>query len=286
MNKKGILILKRRRITQLFPFLLPIRKIQRKFCFYLHMYFDGNHYAKTKAVKLLPFCAYKSETNLVNKNTGFDMEYQENKIFNLQLAAKTINGILIRPHETFSFWQLARNAEQYAQYKEGLSVEYGQLTTVKGGGLCHLSNFLFWMFLHSPLDIVERHPHRIKDFPSPDANEPDSVDATVSEGWLDLKVKNETDLTFQIDLSFAGSVLYGRLLTDRAMPYRYEITNRDKLFFKRDRKIFEKVSVCRHCVDYNLGKVHPEQLLYTDMFEIGYPLPEEIEIISKESCNE
>ena len=275
----------RKRITQLFPFLLPIRRAQRKFCFYLRMYFDANRYAKIKAAKLLPSCAYKSETNLVNENTGFDMQYQANKIFNLQLAVKTMNGLLIRPQETFSFWQLARNAEKNGRFKDGLSVEYGKLTTVKGGGLCHLSNFLFWMFLHSPLTIVERHPHRIKDFPSPDANEPDSVDATVSEGWLDLKVKNDTDWTFQIDLSFSGSVLYGRLLTDQTMPYRYEITNRDKLFFRQDKKIYEQVSVCRQCIDYKLGEMHPEQLLYTDVFEIGYPLPEESEIISKELCN-
>lgn len=279
------MILKRRRITQIFPFLLPIRRAQRKFCFYLRMYFDASRYAKTKVAKLFPFCAYKSETNLLNANTGFDMQYQENKIFNLQLAAKTLNGLLIRPQETFSFWQLVRNAEQNARFKDGLSVEYGKLTTVKGGGLCHLSNFLFWMFLHSPLKIVERHPHRIKDFPSPDADEPDSVDATISEGWLDLKVKNETDTTFQIDLSFAGFVLYGRLLTDRAMPYRYEVVNRDKQFFKQDSKIYEQVSVCRQCIDYTAGEVHPEELLYTDVFEIGYPLPEETDIISKEICH-
>jgi vancomycin resistance protein VanW len=273
----------RKRMTQLFPFLLPLRKRQRKFCFYIRMYFDANHYAKTKAVKLLPYCVYKSQTNLLNENTGFDMKYQENKIFNLQLAAQTVNGILIRPQETFSFWQLVRRAEQKARYKEGLSVENGELATVKGGGLCHLSNFLFWMFLHTPLTIIERHPHRIKDFPSPDGNEPDGVDATVSEGWLDLKMKNETGLTFQIELSFDGPCLHGRLLSDQAMPCRYEIVNRDKLFFKRGEKIYEQVSVCRQCMDYKLGEIKPEQRLYTDVFEIGYPLPEETEI--KESHN-
>ncbi len=276
--------MKRKRITQLLPFLLPIRRAQRKLCFYLKMHFDANRYAKTKASRLFECCAYKSETNLLNENTGFDMRYQENKIFNLQLAAKTIDGLLIRPQETFSFWQLVRSAERKERFKEGLCVEYGKLTTVKGGGLCHLSNFLFWMFLHSPLMVVERHPHRIKDFPSPDADEPDGVDATISEGWLDLKVKNETGFTFQIDLCFAGAVLYGRLLTDQAMPCRYEVVNRDKLFFKRDAKIYEQVSVCRQCID-DAGNMNREELLHTDVFEIGYSLPEETDIISKEICH-
>ncbi len=272
----------RKRMTLIFPFLLPLRKRQRTFCFYMRMRLDKNKYSDSFSKTILPYKVFETSSPLYNQNTGFDMVYQENKVFNLKLAAKTLNGLFIKPGETFSFWQLVRNAEQTVRFKDGLSVENGKLTTVKGGGLCHLSNFLFWMFLHSPLKIVERHPHRIKGFPSPGGNEPDGVDATVSEGWLDLKMKNETDWTFQIDLSFEGSVLYGRLLTDQTMPCRYEITNRDKLFFRQDKKIYEQVVVCRQCIDYKSGETHPEQLLYTDVFEIGYSLPEETEIISKD----
>lgn len=39
MNKIGV--------TQLFPFLLPVRVMQRKICFYAGMHFDGHRYAKT-----------------------------------------------------------------------------------------------------------------------------------------------------------------------------------------------------------------------------------------------
>lgn len=276
----------RKPITQIFPFLLPIRKAQRKCFFYLKMLLDKNHYAKTQAVEHLPFCAYSSNTSLYNSHTGFDMKFQENKVFNLRLAAQPISGILIRPQETFSFWQLVKKADQ-RRYRDGLSVEYGKLTTVKGGGLCHLSNFLFWMFLHTPLTIIERHPHRVKDFPSPDASEPDSVDATVSEGWLDLKVRNGTDLTFQLDLRFSDGCLNGRIFTDQPMPGRYEIVNRDKLFFRQQGKIFEQVSVCRQEFDKQTGDIRSEQLLYTDVFEIGYPLPGDTQVaIREEDRNE
>ena len=266
--------MKRKRITQLFPFLLPIRRMQRKLFFYLRMRFDANSYARTRTDRRLPFCAYEAKTNLINPNTGFDITYQHNKVFNLKLAAGTINGVLITPGDTFSFWQLVRKAQKQVCYKEGLSVENGELKTVKGGGLCHLSNFLFWMFLHSPLEIVERHSHRVKDFPSPDANAPDGVDAAVSEGWLDLKIRNQTDQTFQIDLVFDDTHLYGRILTERDWPCRYEIANRDKLFFKRQGKIYEQVSVVRQGVDKQTGNMAQEQMLYTDVFEVGYTLPE------------
>jgi len=35
-----------------------------------------------------------------------DLQLQENKAVNLSLAAPHINGVLIRPGETFSFWHL------------------------------------------------------------------------------------------------------------------------------------------------------------------------------------
>jgi len=82
--------MKKKRITQLFPFLLPIRRTQRKIIFYATMRFDLNRYAKTKAPELLPFCIYETKSKLLNENTCLDMRYQENKVFNLKLAAKTL----------------------------------------------------------------------------------------------------------------------------------------------------------------------------------------------------
>lgn len=262
--------MKRKPVTQVFPFLLPLRKIQRIIFFYIKMYFDRYRYAKTKACGLLPFCLYESRSKLINENTGFDIKYQENKVFNLHLAAEPVNKILIRPGETFSFWQLVRYAGKKVRYKEGLSLINGKLAAVPGGGLCHLSNFLFWMFLHTPLTIIERHPHKIKDFPSPDEAEPDGVDATVSEGWLDLKVKNETYFTFQIELSFDKGYICGRILTEQAMEYGYEIVNGNKHFFKKHGKIFEQVSVYQQKVENKSGKVKSERMLYIDEYEVGY----------------
>lgn len=128
--------MKRKRITQLFPFLLPIRKVQRKIIFYTKMHIDRNRYAKTKGPELLPFCIYETKSKLLNENTGFDIKYQENKVFNLRLAAEPVNKLLIRPQETFSFCQCVRYAEKNERYKDGLCAVNGELVTVPGGGLC------------------------------------------------------------------------------------------------------------------------------------------------------
>ena len=143
--------------------------------------------------------------------------YQENKVFNLKLAAATLDRLLIRPGETFSFWRLVRYADRKTPYRDGLAEVNGKLTVQPGGGLCQLSNLLFWMFLHTPLTLIERHGHRIKDFPEPPSDAPLGVDATVAEGWLDLRVRNDTEITFQITVTLEGDAITGRVSTDRCV---------------------------------------------------------------------
>lgn len=50
----------RKRITEVLPFLLPLRKWQRKKLFYLKMQMDGSRYAKSKAKALLPYKVYET----------------------------------------------------------------------------------------------------------------------------------------------------------------------------------------------------------------------------------
>lgn len=90
-----------KRVTEVFPFLIPLRTWQRKKFFYLKMRFDKNRYAKTIADNLLPYTLYETSSILINENSGFDKIYQLNKVHNLKLAAHTLNRIVIAPNEVF-----------------------------------------------------------------------------------------------------------------------------------------------------------------------------------------
>ena len=46
--------MKRRRLTELFPWLIPLRRRQRKLFFYLGMKLDHNRYAAQRSEDLLP----------------------------------------------------------------------------------------------------------------------------------------------------------------------------------------------------------------------------------------
>ena len=72
----------RKRLTQVFPFLLPLRKWQRKKLFYLEMLLDGNRYTKKKSETLLPNTVFETSSLMLNENSGFDMKYQINKVHN------------------------------------------------------------------------------------------------------------------------------------------------------------------------------------------------------------
>jgi len=261
-------------ITQKFPFLLPVRIAQRKMFFYVGMRLDGRTYAKTMGAVRLPHRVFSADSPLYNADTGFDMVYQENKVFNLRLVAKKLDGLLIRPGETFSFWRAAQKADKHTPYKDGLVLKNGKLCISGAGGLCQMSNLLFWVFLHSPLTIVERHTHRTKGFPVPGTSL-EGVDATISEGWLDLKMKNETDTTFQIGIAFDDENITGSIYADRPLSGVYEIDGRNLTYFRQNGAVYQEISIWRRKVDIKSNETLAESLLYTNRSTIGYQLPDD-----------
>ena len=267
----------RKRLTQIFPFLLPFRRWQRKKFFYLQMWKDGCRYANRAADKSLPYTVFETSIRMLNENSGFDMQYQINKVHNLKLAARTLNRVVIEPGETFSFWQLVRWADQEEKYKDGLNLIDGKIAVSYGGGLCMLSDTLFWMFLHTPLTIVERHGHAVKSFPSTEENIPCGTDAAVGEGWLDLKVRNGTDNTFQIEISFDDNDMYGRILSEHDVGLVYSVFNSSVFYRRKGKKIYQIAPVCRRETDSGTGK-QTERELYVNQCEIAYRLPDEIKI--------
>ena len=96
------------RLTQVFPCLLPLRKRQKKLFFYAKMRLDGNHYAEERSEQELPYLLFQTSWPLYSPKIRYDRIYQENKAFNLELAEKVVDQMVIRPGETFSFWRAVR----------------------------------------------------------------------------------------------------------------------------------------------------------------------------------
>ena len=260
-------------LTQRFPFLLPLRQKQRKWFYYARMRLDANRYARRIDAERLPFVLFEARSLLINRNTGCDMQLQKNKVFNLKLAARTIDQVVVEPGETFSFYWLARHADREQPYREGLALLYGKLVGSYGGGLCQLSNLLHWVFLHTPLTVTERHGHRVEAFPAADADLPQGVDATLNEGWLDLRARNDTEFRMQIEIGFDERYLIARVRSDRAARTRYDVFNDGVRYIRRGGRVIQRAPVCRRETDLQTGRQRTVRL-YVNETEIGYPLPE------------
>lgn len=158
-----------------------------------------------------------------------EMYLQHNKITNLRLAIAPLDGVVIRPGETFSIWRLAGRPTARRGFLEGLVLHNGRIEKGIGGGLCQLGNLLYWMALHSPLTIAERYRHGFDVFPDIDRTIPFACGATLAYNYIDLQLRNDTTDTFQIALWLDDEYLNGKILCSRPADTKFEIFETDHL---------------------------------------------------------
>ena len=152
--------------------------------------FNGIHFAKERTQDSLPVVIYRHNSLIRRRLSNVDMQLQENKAVNLALAVKHIDGLLIRPGETFSVWKLIGRTTESKGYKEGLTITHGKPAKGIGGGMCQLSNLIHWMVLHSELTITEHHHHDALDlFPDHGRQIPFGTGTSISYNYIDYRVK-------------------------------------------------------------------------------------------------
>lgn len=178
----------------------------------------------------LHYIYFSHQTPLLRKLRKVDMQYQYNKIVNLKLAAKKLNNIVINPGETFSYWKLIGKPASRKGYVDGMVLFCGSYTKGTGGGLCQLSNLVYWMTLHTPLTVVERYRHSFDVFPDSNRTQPFGSGATCVYPYRDLMVRNDTDKVFQLQVRVGQICLEGSWLSDCEPEYRYEIVEKDHQF--------------------------------------------------------
>ena len=99
----------------------------------------------------------------------------------------------------------------------------GKVKSGVGGGLCQLSNLIFWVCLHSPLTVIERWRHSYDVFPDSNRSQPFGSGATCSYPYIDLQIKNDTQASFQIKFELSQDFLVAKLFSDKPQKYQYKI---------------------------------------------------------------
>lgn len=184
-------------------------------------------FARSFQKELLPYQYYSHKTILLRKLKDVDMWMQENKITNLKIAAQCLDGVIVRPGEVFSYWKLIGNPTRTKGYVEGMILKNGTFAPGVGGGLCQMSNLIFWMTIHTPLTVIERHRHGFDVFPDSNRTQPFGSGATCYYPHGDLMIQNNTDDTYQLVIHVGEEYLEGEWRVASAPIYRYEIEERN-----------------------------------------------------------
>ena len=159
-----------------------------------------------------------------------DPRLQKQKVTNLRMAIQKLNGLVIAPGKTFSFWHAVGKPAYRSGYVDGMLLANGKVVQGIGGGLCQLSNLIYWLFLHTPLTITERHRHAYDVFPDSGRVLPFGSGATIMYNTIDLRARNNIENGMQLKIWLTEKHLKGQVLSSAPISHKYHIFEKHHCF--------------------------------------------------------
>ena len=210
-----------------------LRKLTGRCYFFLkkqaYWHLSKVKFAEVVEDKILPRLVFKHSSPLFRKLRNVDMHLQQSKVVNLQLAVKKLNGLVIKPDQVFSYWRAIGLPGRRKGYKPGMVLHNGTVRAGVGGGLCQLSNLIYWMALHTELDVVERWRHSYDVFPDSGRTLPFGSGATCAYPNIDLQIKNNTLNVFQLVLKLTPTELVGEWRAAELPDVFYEVLEKEHI---------------------------------------------------------
>lgn len=244
---------------------------------------NGKKFAKKKSKENFEYIWKGDAKVLLRKLQGVDMQLQKNKVKNLLLASKKIDGIIIKPGEEFSFWNLVGNATKRKGYLEGLVISNSQMKKGVGGGLCQMANMIHWLVLHTPLEVTELHHHSDALFPDVKRRVPFGTGTSISYKALDYRFKNTTKYPIQIRVWLDDTFLYGEIRSTVLLKEKYKIIEEDNHYAKDEDGIFYRNSkVYRIITNKETNQEIKKELILNNHSKVMY----DYNLIPKEEIKE
>jgi vancomycin resistance protein VanW len=234
---------------------------------------DRSAHAERSPWPATPFRVASHSSILLRRLAGVDMELQRNKVHNLRLAAVELDGRILRPGQRLSFWRAIGSPNARRGYLPGLVLIGGSFAASTGGGLCQLSNLLYWLALHTPLEVVERHHHGYDVFPDSGRVLPFGSGATVFYNYVDLVLRNPTALTFRLQVDVGPSELQGAFWSDTAPPLAYHVRETGHRFFQMNGKVYRENRLHQVAIDRATGAGVSTEEIAHNVFPVMYEVP-------------
>jgi len=155
-----------------------------------------------------------------------------NRINNIELATKAINGTLLMPDESFSFNKTVGERTRGRGYKEAGVIIGDKIESGLGGGICQVSSTLYNTMLQANLKADERRNHSL-----PLGYIGKGLDATVDWGNIDFRFTNTLDKPIYIEGYTKDKRVYFNIYADKS-------------FIKRTYEMDTEISVVEPIIKY------------------------------------
>lgn len=126
-----------------------------------------------------------------------------NRINNIKVGAKTLNGLLIKPGEEFSLLKALGEVSEKKGYLPELVIKANRTIPEIGGGLCQIATTTFRVALSAGVPITQRTPHAFRVI----YYEPAGVDATIYNPWPDFRFVNDYSSWLLLQTRIEGTKL-------------------------------------------------------------------------------
>src|SRR5947209_4791272 len=235
-----------RLLSERYPFLYPVSVAAHRLDRRARWLLDRRPHARLDAGADTPHRVVRHGSLLMRRLGDVDMALQRNKVENLRLAIRHLDGQVLRPGDELSFWRCVGQPSARRGYLRGLVLVHGRMSSDVGGGLCQLSNLLHWMVLHTTMRVVERHHHGYDPFPDSGPG------------------------TYRIRLWLTGDELRGELWADRRPPVRLHVRERDHRFFRSGGRIYRENRLVRTAVDRRTGRRAGQEVVLHNVCPVLY----------------
>jgi vancomycin resistance protein VanW len=258
-----------KKIRRLVPFRLRVEyfRLRRRF----QNYGTLARYRSEKAgPENFPVLVFSHNARLYRDYPEPWFSLQKNKVVNLTLAARKIDGRVLAPGDSFSFWDAVGPTSRRRGYVDGMTLIDGEISSAIGGGLCQISNALYWTALHLGMTITERHRHSFDCFPDSYRAVPFGAGATVFYNYVDLRFCNTTPETYRLKVTLDDEHLRIAVFSAAGSARTYRVVEENHRFDEIDGVVFRENDLYRESLLD--GKVVAKEHIAHNRGRVLYPV--------------
>ena len=144
----------------------------------------------------------------------------ENRNTNLRLLCASLDGLVVKPGETFSYNEALGERTAEKGYLPAPAYSGTRLTDAVGGGVCQGSTTLYNCVLLADLEVLQRSCHG-----APVTYVPFGLDAAVNWGTTDFQFRNTSHFPIKITAQVSDGYVRMQILGTDEKDYYIEMTS-------------------------------------------------------------